>query len=82
VFMVRSESGVTRMKERAVAGPSVEGRRFEMHTLRAHVVAVDVAQLVLLDLAEIGRLATEGGDPRRGVARRAAGDFLAGPITA
>ena len=77
--MVRSPSGVTRMKERAVAGPSVAGLEFKAHALGPHVMGVDAAQLIGLHLAEIGGLAAEGGHTRRGISRRAAGDFNGRP---
>ena len=63
------------MNERAVAGPSVAAFEFKPHALGAHVVGVNAAQLIGLHLAEIGSLAAEGGDTRRGISRRAAGDF-------
>ena len=52
---MRSPSGVTRMKLRAVAGPSLRAARIEMHPLRAQIMGEKIAQLILLDLAEIGR---------------------------
>ncbi len=46
-----------------------------MHAGGADVVAEDAAQLIVADLADIGALAAEAGQPRDRVRRRAAGDF-------
>ncbi len=51
------------------------GARVEAHTLRPHVMSEDGAQLILLDLAEIGGLAAEGRNAGGGVAGRPAGDL-------
>ena len=58
---------------RAGGGVAVfERRRVEMDAEGVHVVAVDVAELVVGDLADEGGAAAEGGHARRGIAGAAA----------
>ena len=80
VCMVRCASGVTMMSDRAVGRPPDEGRRLVGDADRAHVVREDVAELVLGDLADVGRRSAERGETRDRVPRRSARDLDAGPI--
>ena len=68
---MRSPSGVTMMKERAVAGPSAAATESKLHTLCPHVMTIDVAQLVGFHFPKIGGFSAIGCYTRRRVARRA-----------
>ena len=52
VFIVRCASGVTRIRQRPVGGPSAQRRRFEPDAERSHVMREDLAELVVSDLAD------------------------------
>ncbi len=79
MFIVRWASGVTRISERAVAPTSFRGVDQEVDALRLDVMLVDLAQLVVGDLADERGLEAQRGKPRRGVAGRAAADLPARP---
>ena len=59
--------GVTNTRQRAVGGPCRERRRAEVDPGGADVVAEHLAQLVVLDLADVGRCGAERGERRHGV---------------
>ena len=73
--MVRSPSGVIRIIERAVGAPPASGAVAKWTPVAAHVVAVELAELVVGDLADEGGASAERGDAGGGVAGRAAGAF-------
>ena len=77
--MVRSPSGVTMMKERAVAGPDLRRRGREIDAEGADVLREDLAERVVPHLADEGRAPAEGGDARRRVGGAAARDDLRRP---
>jgi hypothetical protein len=66
--MVRCASGVTTIRQRAVAGPAVAKAVSKVTPGGAQVVAEHPAELVVAHLANIGALAAERGDARDGVA--------------
>ena len=70
--MVRWASAVTKMKQRAVAGPSVAAGTPVVDADRADVVGEDVAELVVADAADEPGPTAERRDAGGGVAGRAA----------
>ena len=71
--MVRSPSGVTRIRHTAVGRPPVAGAGLEGDAGGADVVPEHLAELVVGDAADEGALAAERGEPGDRVGRRAAG---------
>ena len=69
---MRSASGVTTMMQRPVGHRVVVGAGPELHADGEHVVAEHLAELVVVDLADVGGAAAEAGDTAHRVGRRAA----------
>ena len=72
MFIVRCASGVTRIRQRAVGIALSPRRSGELDAEAGNVVAEDLAQLVVGDLADEARAAAQRRDPRGGVRRRSA----------
>ena len=76
--MVRCASGVTRIRQRAVAGPAAAAGVGKATPAAVMSWRIDLAQQVVADLADVAGLAAERRDAGDGIAGRAAGSLDAG----